>query len=199
MIKPTIISVVGKSNSGKTTLLEKIIPELKKRGYRLGIVKHTHQKFDMDQEGKDSWRHKQAGAAATLVISATAIALHKDEEIGYQDGCQKYLQNMDLIITEGFKKEELPRIEVFRKANLPRQPLFMEGLEIVAFVSDSDILPPGGITKFGLEEITSIANFIEKTYLDSPASLEKNLEKNLATNLATNLICETQTNQKSQD
>lgn len=78
--KPNIISIAGRSGSGKTTFLEKVISHLKKRGYRLGIIKHAHCGVDIDKKGKDSWRHKNAGAAATLVISPGLISMVKDYE-----------------------------------------------------------------------------------------------------------------------
>lgn len=79
-IKPNIISIAGRSGSGKTTFLEKLIPHLKKKGYRLGVIKHAHCGVEMDKKGKDSWRHKNAGAAATLVISPGLISMVKDYE-----------------------------------------------------------------------------------------------------------------------
>ncbi|MEX1303174.1 MAG: molybdopterin-guanine dinucleotide biosynthesis protein B, partial [Desulfotignum sp.] len=77
---PPIISIAGKSNSGKTTFAVKLISELTRRGYRIGSVKHTHHDIDMDRKGKDSWRHKQAGAEATLLITDQQIAMIKDRE-----------------------------------------------------------------------------------------------------------------------
>ncbi len=78
-MKTKIISIAGKSNSGKTTLLERLIFELNSRGYKIGSVKHTHDGFDFDKPGKDSWRHKRAGARATLVVTDTKIALVKED------------------------------------------------------------------------------------------------------------------------
>ena len=75
---PAIISVVGKSKSGKTTMIEKLIPELKKRGYKIGVIKHAAHGFQMDQKGKDSRRHKEAGADAVMVASSGGFALIRD-------------------------------------------------------------------------------------------------------------------------
>ncbi len=162
-MKPEIIAVVGKSNSGKTTLLEKIIPELKSRGYRLGIVKHAHHGFEMDKKGKDSWRHKKAGADATLVISPATIALVKDEEPESVQDIRKYLSDMDIIITEGFKREMIPKIEIFRKAGKHREPLCMDDKNLAAFVTDSDYKPD--VPKFFLNDIEKIADFIEEHFI----------------------------------
>ena len=165
-MKPNIISVVGKSDSGKTTLLEKIIPELKKRGYRLGIVKHAHHGFEMDKKGKDSWRHKQAGADASLVISPGVIALVKDEESQSVQDIRKYLSDMDLIITEGFKREKIPKIEIFRKTGRHGEPLCMRDENLAAFVTDSDYKPD--VPKFSLDDIEKISDFIEKNFIVKP-------------------------------
>ena len=80
---PRVVLIVGKSNSGKTTLMEKLIRELISRGFRLGSVKHTHHNFDFDKKGKDSWRHKNAGAVASLIVTDTKVALVKR---GYPSG-----------------------------------------------------------------------------------------------------------------
>ena len=166
-MKPDIISVVGKSDSGKTTLLEKIIPELKKRGYRLGIVKHAQHGFEMDKKGKDSWRHKKAGADASLVISPGVIALVKDEEPQSVEDIRKYLSDMDLIITEGFKREKkIPKIEIFRKYGKHNEPLCMNDENLAAFVTDSDYKPD--VPWFGLNDIKEIADFIERNYIVTP-------------------------------
>jgi molybdopterin-guanine dinucleotide biosynthesis protein B len=76
---PPIVSIVGKSNAGKTTLLERLVPELKARGYRIGTIKHVHV-FEIDHEGKDSWRHKQAGTHTVAISSPKKVALVKDIE-----------------------------------------------------------------------------------------------------------------------
>ncbi len=162
-MKPYIISIVGKSNSGKTTLLEKIIPELKKRGYRLGIVKHAHRGFEMDKKGKDSWRHKKAGADATLLVSPGIIALVKDENPESIQDIRKYLSNMDIIIAEGFKREEIPKIEIFRKAGKHKEPLCLKDKNLVALVTDADYNPD--VPKFGLEDIKELSDFIEKNFI----------------------------------
>ncbi|MEA1967198.1 MAG: molybdopterin-guanine dinucleotide biosynthesis protein B [Thermodesulfobacteriota bacterium] len=165
-MEPNIISIVGKSDSGKTTLLEKLIPELKKRGYRLGIVKHAHHGFQMDKKGKDSWRHRKAGADAALIVSPGIIALVKDEELNSFEELKKYLSDMDLIITEGFKKEKMPKIEIFRKAGRHREPLCMHDYTLAAFVTDSDYTPDAPI--FKLDEIEKLADFIETAFIKKP-------------------------------
>jgi molybdopterin-guanine dinucleotide biosynthesis protein B len=157
-----IISVVGTSKTGKTTLIEKLIPELKKRGYRIGTIKHTHHDFDMDKKGKDSWRHKAAGADTVIVASREKIVMIKDENSAGLELLGKYFDDVDLVITEGFKKENRPKIEIYRshKNNLP---LCQNDKTVIALVTDTDIRV--NVPVFGLEEIKSLADLIEKNYL----------------------------------
>ncbi len=162
-MKPQIISIAGKSNSGKTTLLVKLISELSRRGYKIGSVKHTHDGFDFDQEGKDSWRQKKAGAQATLVITDTKIALVKEDTRPYIEKMKTFLGDSDLILAEGFKRQPLPKIEIFRLNTPHKEPLCLEDPNLIAFVTDSDYRPP--VPVFGLEDIQEIASFIEDGYL----------------------------------
>jgi len=160
---PQIVLIVGKSNSGKTTLVEKLIRELKTRRYTIGSVKHTHDKFDFDKEGKDSWRHKKAGAAATLVVTDTRVALVKDDDRPYIEKMQDYLCGTDLIIAEGFKTQALPKIEIFRKDSPHKAPLCLDDPNLTAFVTDSEIQPE--VPVFGLEDIAALTDFVESSFL----------------------------------
>lgn len=157
-----IISVVGKSKSGKTTLIEKLIPELKKRGYRIGTIKHAFHDFHMDKKGKDSWRHKAAGADTVIVVSRDRIAMVKDENSVSLESIEKYFDGVDLIIAEGFKKENRPKIEICR-ADRNKEPLCNDDKTIIALVTDTDISL--NVPTFGLEEIKALADLIEKKYL----------------------------------
>lgn len=159
---PPIISVVGKSKSGKTTLIEKLIPELKKRGYGIGTVKHAAHDFDMDKKGKDSWRHKAAGADTVIVASRDRIAMVKDEISVSLESIEKYFDGVDLVITEGFKKENRPKIEVCR-ADRNKELLCKDDKTLFALVTDTDIIL--NVPTFGLEEIEALADLIEKKYL----------------------------------
>ena len=162
-MKTRIITIVGKSDSGKTTLLEKVIALLTDKGYKIGSVKHAHDGFEMDKEGKDSWRHRKAGASATLVITENKIAMVKDDTTSYIEKMQSYLSDMDIILAEGFKKQNLPKIEVFRTKSVHKEPLCMNDENLIAFVTDSAYKPDVPI--FGLEDINQIANFIEFNFL----------------------------------
>jgi len=162
-MKTKIISIAGKSNSGKTTLLEKLIFELNSRGYKIGSVKHTHDGFDFDKPGKDSWRHKRAGARATLVVTDTKIALVKEDTRPDIDKMQTFLGDMDLILAEGFKKHPLKKIEIFRIDSDHKEPMCLQDPNLIAFVTDSGYRPQ--VPVFGLNDVQEIASFIEKNYL----------------------------------
>ena len=157
-----IISVVGKSKSGKTTLIEKLIPELKKRGYRVGTVKHASHDFDMDKKGKDSWRHKAAGADTVIVASSERIVMVKDENFVQLESIEKYFDDVDLVITEGFKKEKRPKIEVCC-SHKNKKPLCNDDKTFIALVTDTDISV--NVPTFGSEEIEALSDLIEKKYL----------------------------------
>ena len=163
--KTKIVLIVGKSNSGKTTLMEKLIGELSARGYRVGSVKHTH-KANFDKQGKDSWRHKNAGAVASLIVTDTTVALVKEDTRPAEEKFFHYLGDMDLILAEGFKTFRLPKIEVFRKESPHAAPLCLEDPNLVAFVTDTDIRPREKPC-FGLEDTGSLADLVEQHFLAS--------------------------------
>ncbi len=114
---PPILCFVGRSNSGKTTLIERLIPELVNEGYRIATIKHAGHGFNLDTEGKDSWRHKRAGAGTVIVTSKGSLALFTDvdEEVRVEDLRERYVKaGTDLIIAEGWKSEGYPKIVVVR-------------------------------------------------------------------------------------
>ena len=119
MANKPVISIVAKSGTGKTTLLEKLIGELKRRGYRVGVMKHDAHQFDIDREGKDSWRLTQAGAHTMVISSPAKIAIIKQNanmmEPSVSDVVNTYYSDVDIVLTEGFKKNHFPKIEVHRK------------------------------------------------------------------------------------
>lgn len=115
-MSPKAISFVAKSGTGKTTLLEKVITELKLRGYRIGVIKHDAHRFDIDHPGKDSHRLTAAGADTMLISSPAKLAIVKQhaESPPIEELIATYFGDVDLILTEGFKKSGLPKIEVHR-------------------------------------------------------------------------------------
>lgn len=111
-----VVSIVGRSNTGKTTLIEKMIGELVRRGYRVATIKHNLHGFDIDHPGKDSWRHREAGARMTVLASPKKMALIKDVERDYtiDEIRDRYVDDADIILVEGYKENDFPKIEVFR-------------------------------------------------------------------------------------
>jgi molybdopterin-guanine dinucleotide biosynthesis protein B len=159
---PQLICIVGRSQSGKTTLIEKLIPVLKHKGYRIGTIKHSHHIFDFDKSGKDSWRHKDAGADAVIIASPGKIAMVKNDQQGTLESLLDYFGDLDLVITEGYKGAHQPKIEVVRAARHD-DALLRDDRHLVAVVTDADLdikLPV-----FGLEDIDELADFIEANYL----------------------------------
>jgi len=112
------VSIIGFSGSGKTTLIVKVVAELTKRGYRVGTIKHDAHRFEIDREGKDSWRHKEAGAVSVLITSKEKMAFIKttDVEMPLTGAIETFMTDLDVVITEGYKTGNLPKIEVYRKA-----------------------------------------------------------------------------------
>ena len=159
---PVILSIVGKSGSGKTTLIEKLLPELKNRGYRIGTIKHAAHEADMDKEGKDSWRHREAGADTVLVVSPKTIAMIKSHPDQGQEDLDKYFDDVDVVLTEGFKSGDKPKIEIFRP-EAHRELLCRGDAQLVAVVTDAAIHL--GIPVFGLDDVSGLADFIEARYI----------------------------------
>ena len=129
---------------GKTTLIEKIIPQLKRRGYRVGIVKHAHHGFDLDKTGKDSHRHHRAGADTVMVASPGQIAMVKNVDSERLDELVAFFKDMDILISEGFKRDRAPKIEVYRQESHDR-PACLADDTLLAMVSDTPLettVPP---------------------------------------------------------
>jgi len=165
MVTP-IVSIVGKSDSGKTTLIEKLIAELVRRGYRVATVKHTRHGFDMDVEGKDSWRHKKAGASTTVTASPTQVALIKDLDRDYslEEIRDKYIHDADLILAEGYKGNPFPKIEVYRD-KLKRELLCDNDPNLLAIASDTQL--DVGVACVDINDAKSLADLIERRFLKS--------------------------------
>jgi molybdopterin-guanine dinucleotide biosynthesis protein B len=157
-----IISVVGRSESGKTTLIEQLIPEVNKRGYRVATIKHHGSDFPIDHEGKDSWRHKQAGAHTVVISSPQKVALIEDvpHDLSLNELASQFIREADIIIAEGFKRERHPKIEVFRKAIHPH-PLAPQLENVIAVVSDES-LPLETIPCLSTNDIGRLVDIIEK-------------------------------------
>jgi molybdopterin-guanine dinucleotide biosynthesis protein B len=133
-----VLGIVGWSGSGKTTLLTRLIPLLRARGLTISTVKHTHHGFDMDKPGKDTYRHREAGAHEVLVASGTRWAL-LHEVVGQEPDLPVLLERMepvDLVLVEGYKTHPFPKLEVYRPA-VGKPPIWPEQQDIVAVASDT--------------------------------------------------------------
>lgn len=162
-----ILCFVGRSNSGKTTLIERVIPELVQAGYRVATVKHTGHGFDLDTEGKDSWRHKRAGASSVMVLSKGSLAMFSDvsDEIKVEELRDRYLnQSIDLIIAEGWKSEGYPKVVVVRD-RFGEVPVSPDGL--LAVISDNPVDSP--VPRLKRDDISALADIIIRHF---PKSLE---------------------------
>ena len=157
-----IIGIAGFSGSGKTTLIEKLIPILVREGLRVSLVKHAHHEFDVDQPGKDSYRHRHAGCAEVLVSSSKRWALMhelRDAAEASLDDLLKQLSPCDLAIIEGYKSAPIAKIEVHRRAgNTPL--LHTDDAHMVAIATDEPLDTP--LPQIDLDDAEAVARFILK-------------------------------------
>ena len=156
--EPPIICVVGRSGSGKTTLMEKLIYELREMGIRVGTIKHHKGAFEMDSPGKDSWRHKQAGSVTALISSPNGIGMVTDVDHDYAlEELVLYFPKVDVILCEGYKRAEVPKIEILRP-EVHERPFCLEDKNLKALVSDADL--DLGVPRFSLSETKGLAEFV---------------------------------------
>jgi molybdopterin-guanine dinucleotide biosynthesis protein B len=157
-----IIGLAGWSGSGKTTLVTKVIPVLMKRGLKVATVKHAHHEFDADQPGKDSWRHREAGASEVAIVSSRRWAilheLRQEPEPPLAEILGK-LSPVDLVIVEGFKRHPHPKLEVYR-AVIGKPLLYPDDDCIVAIATDA-ALPEAQVPVLTLDDIEAIANVLQ--------------------------------------
>ncbi len=160
-----IISVVGWSNSGKTTLICKIIPYLREMGYRVATVKHDRHGFDWDHPGKDTYLHRQAGAVISSISSPSrfALVMELEEELGLEE-IASMVKGVDLIITEGYKFGPMPKLEVFRKETAQKFELVSPQEDLFAIASDYPF-EVEGVPLFDLDNARGMAELIENKFL----------------------------------
>ncbi len=155
----SIISIVGKSHSGKTTLLESLIAELKRRGHKVAIVKHSHHANDLDTASKDTWRFTIAGSEISAINSLDHLAIYRRTENYFdpREISSFVLWDFDIILTEGFKGSNYPKIEVHRSEQ--GKELLTDPQQLLAVVTDepADVKVP----QFSRDDTTGIANLIE--------------------------------------
>jgi len=159
---PPIVSVVGFSGAGKTTLLEKLIRVLSGRGYRVGSIKHDVHGFELDKPGKDSWRHKHAGASTTVISSHSQIGMVMDVDHDHHpDELKGFFTNVDIILTEGYKRGNKPKLEIFRNS-VHEEPLCKNDEHLIALISDMRI--DLGVPQFSLDDIDGLADFLISSF-----------------------------------
>ncbi len=168
-MKPVVVSVSARSGTGKTTLLVKLIGELKTRGYRVGTVKHDGHGFSVDKKGKDSWRFTEAGSDTVLITSRDKIAMIRQNPLGQEPPLEetiaRYFQDVDIVFTEGFKQNAFAKIEVHRRAC--GDPLLYRGdhhdPRLIAVASDAAL--PLDVPVFDLNDAVGLCDLIEARFL----------------------------------
>jgi molybdopterin-guanine dinucleotide biosynthesis protein B len=160
--KVPVVSMVGKSGVGKTTVLERVIREIKRRGYKLGTIKHDTHGFEIDRPGKDSWRHAQAGSDAVAISGPRRMALIRqlDEEIKLDD-IVRMMGDVDLVITEGYKRGDKPKIEVTRQER--GTELLCEPEELIGVMTDHPL--DVAVPQFALDDAVGVVDLLEGLYL----------------------------------
>lgn len=159
----SIISIVCKSSAGKTTLLERLIVELKQRGYKVAIVKHSHHKDDIDTAAKDTWRFTRAGSEISAINSLDHLAIYRriDKYFDPREISSFVLWDYDIILTEGFKGSNYPKIEVHRREQ--GKELLTDPKNLLAVVTDEPL--DIDVPQFSRDNVAGIADIIEKTII----------------------------------
>ena len=165
---PPVVCIVGRPKSGKTTLIAKLIPELKNRGHRVATIKHTTHDFETDTEGKDSWKHSQAGSECTVLSSDGKVSLTRnvDHDLSPSELSRLISADFDIILAEGFKKSEEPKIEVYRKESEGPVCAIEDLIAIITSESNEFTIPA-----YSPDDIEGIVTFIEKKFLNRKEKL----------------------------
>ena len=163
-------SFVGRSNTGKTTVIERLIPILVRKGIKVAVIKHHHNDFEIDKPGKDTYRYKQAGATMAILASPHKVAVVEDteNELTLEDIITRYIHDVDLLIVEGFKREEIPKIEVFQRKEGADMPVCAEDKNLIAVITDESIdtlLPV-----FARDDVGGIAELIMSRFIGQKSS-----------------------------
>ena len=159
---PQIISFTGNSNSGKTTILEKLISKLTEEGYKIGTVKHAHKNFKLDKKGKDSFRHMESGAEMVIIADPEKIHITKKIKNDNFTNLKPYFTDMDLIIVEGYKKESIPKIPIIQN-KVTDKSLYVNNPYVIALISDTDI--KHRLPVFKRNDISRLSQFIKDMFL----------------------------------
>jgi molybdopterin-guanine dinucleotide biosynthesis protein B len=163
---PPVIGIAGWKKSGKTTLVERLIAELARRGLRIATVKHAHHAFQIDAAETDSARHRRAGAGQVAIVSRDRWAMVRElqgapepdlaEVVSWLDPC-------DLVVVEGYKLSAIPKIEVRRRDAASREPLAGNVPNVIAIAADHAVSSANGLPAFALDDVVGIADFILAT------------------------------------
>lgn len=159
-----IFGITGWKNSGKTTLTERLVSELTRRGRKVSTVKHAHHTFDIDKEGTDSFRHRQAGATEVAIVSGNRWALMhelRDEAEPALEAILARLAPCDIVLIEGYKREGHPKIEARRLQAKETRPLAPDDPSILAIAADHAV-DGAAVPVFHIDDIAGIAGFIER-------------------------------------
>jgi molybdopterin-guanine dinucleotide biosynthesis adapter protein len=159
---PPVVSIVGKSSTGKTTFLEKLIRELAGRRYRVATIKHSHHAISFDQPNKDSWRHAQAGAVATMVSSTTEIQIIKPvpRELTIEELASHLGTEYDIILSEGFSRGNAPKVEIHRK---DAGPLLETASNLIAVITDEPL--DTDVPQFSHDDVKGVADFLVERFI----------------------------------
>jgi molybdopterin-guanine dinucleotide biosynthesis protein B len=159
---PPVVSIVGKSKSGKTAVIEKLVQELKSRGYRVATIKHAPQGTNFDKPGKDSWRHIAAGSEAAVVSSPDNLVLVKpvSQDSALEEIVRLLGEDYDIILTEGFKQGNAPKIEIHRK---DAGELLRNIKKRIAIITDEPLETKA--RQFSFEDSKSPADLLERGFI----------------------------------
>src|SRR6476469_3350463 len=172
-----VIGLAGWSGAGKTTLLTRAIPQLRKQGLRVSVIKHAHHAFDVDVPGKDSWKHREAGAAEVLVSSSQRWALMHELRGAREPRLPELLAKMsrvDLVVVEGFKREPHRKIEVHRAANA-KPLLFPDDPDVVGIATD--VAVETTLPTAPLDDIEAVAAMMPRAAVPVDDVLAKSLSE----------------------
>ncbi len=162
-----VVCIVGKKKSGKTTFIEKLVPELKALGISVGTVKHDAHSFEMDHQGKDSWRHRQCGAETVVVSSPTQVAIIKsvEKDMWLSELAEEFFADRHLVVAEGYFRSDQPKIEIHRKDEHD-EPLCNrrneDDKQLLAMVTDGKV--ETNMPVFGLEDVGEVAALIARRF-----------------------------------
>ena len=160
---PPLFGVAGWKNSGKTTLMARLIGELTRRGYTVSVIKHAHENFEIDHPGRDSFELREAGACQVALSSPKRFALMRELGATPEMSFAEVLAHAgpcDLVLVEGFKRESFPKIEIRKQGAASREPLHGEFPQVVAIASDRPETERDDLPVFHLDDIAAIADFV---------------------------------------